>query len=132
MQGADHLRGYAVDAECDQLVAVGNLQARGAQFLDECGIDVEDAECDQLIGVEVVEVLVLHLAGELETDILNRHAVLLLVVDREADRLHFARVVRVRLKVKDAGTLPVVEKALAVDFAGIARDGEVDVLASSF
>ena len=61
---------------------------------------------------------------------MHRHAELLLVVDGESDRLHLARIVRVRLEVEQARALAVVEEAFAIDLARVARDGEVNVLAS--
>ena len=57
-------------------------------------LDAEDAEGDQFVGIEVAEMLVLHLLGEIEAHILHRHGELLLVVDGESNRLHLARIVR--------------------------------------
>src|ERR1700742_1597025 len=91
---------------------------------------MEDAEGDQLVGVEIGEMLILHFAREVESDILNRHRVLLLLIHWKSQLLHLPRVVRVSPKVKKAGALAVVEKALALELSGIARDGEVDILAS--
>src|SRR5580698_3793189 len=71
-----------------------------------------------------------HLFREIETDILYRHGELLFFIHRKAESAHFAGVIVVSLKVKDARTFTVVEKAFAVDLAGVATDGEVNVLAA--
>ena len=39
-----------MNPEGNQLVAVGDLQAFGAQIVNELRIDAEDAEGDQLVG----------------------------------------------------------------------------------
>src|SRR5947209_10528627 len=130
MQRAHHLRSNAVNAECNQLVAVGNLQAFRAQIVDELGIDTEDAELDELVAVKIGEMLAFHLLCELGTDVLYRHRELLLFIHVKAERLHLSRVVRIRLKVEQSRAFTVLEKALAIDLARIARNGEVNVLPS--
>src|ERR1019366_3585506 len=103
MKTADHLRAHAVNAEGDQFVSV-----------------------------EIAEMLVLHLPRKFQADIHHRHAELLLVVDREAERLHLARIIRVWLEVDNTSAFPIVQESFALDLARIARDGEVNVLTSSF
>src|SRR5436309_7499547 len=130
MQGAHHLRSHAMNAEGNQLVAVGNVQAFRAQIVDELGIDTEDAELDELVAVKIGEMLAFHLLCELGTDVLYRHRELLLFVHIEPQRLHLLRVVRIRLKVEKSRAFPVFEKAFTIDLARIASDGEVNVLPS--
>src|SRR5580704_1934571 len=74
--------------------------------------------------------LVPHLPGEFEADILYGHAVLLFFIDVEVELMHLASVVRVGLEMEDARAFAVVKEAFAFDLAGIARDGEVNVLAA--
>src|SRR5579871_6139500 len=72
----------------------------------------------------------LHLLGEIQAHILHRHAKLLLLVDREAQLLHLTRIVRIGLEVEQARSFAVIQKSLAVDLAGIARNREMYVLSS--
>src|SRR5258708_20051246 len=82
--------------------------------------------------------LVLHLLGEFESDVHDRHAELLLVVfiivfiidDQKTERVHLARIIRVRLKVEESRTFAVIEESFALDLARVARDGEMNVLTS--
>ncbi len=76
--------------------------------------------------------LALHLLREFEADILNRHAELLLVVDRETNRPHLPRIICVRLEMEESRAFSVVEESFALDLARVARDCEVNVLTSSF
>src|SRR5581483_34180 len=130
MQAANHLRSHAVNPEGHQFVAVGDVEALGPQVVNELGVDAEDAEGDQLAGVEAAEMLAFHLARELEAHILHRHGKLLVLADRKPERLHLARIVWIGLKVEQARAFAVLEKSFAVDLAGIARNGEVDLLFS--
>ncbi len=49
---AHHLRRDAVNAECDQLVAVVGRQACGADLADELRCDAVNAKRDEHVGVE--------------------------------------------------------------------------------
>jgi len=119
-----------VNAERHQLVAIGYFQSRRTQICDELRIHIEDAECDQFVGIEIVEVFILHLSREFQTDILHGHAELLFIVHGKTETLHFARVVGIGMEMENAGALSIVEKTFAVDFAGVTRNSEVHILAA--
>src|SRR5262249_177044 len=129
-QTAHHLRGYTVDLECDQLVRVRDFESLRAKRVDELLIHTEDAKRDQLVGIQIAEVLTLHLTRKGETHIMHRHRVLLLIIDGKAERLHFSRVIGIRLEVKHARAFAVLQIPLAIDLPCVAADGEVNVLAS--
>ena len=105
-----------------------DAKAFRAQIVNELGIDTEDAEGDELVAVKIGEMLAFHLLCELGTDVLYRHRELLLLIHIKPERLHLSRVVRISLKVEQSRAFTVVEKALAIDLARIARDGEVNIL----
>ena len=48
------------------------------------------------------------------------------------ERAHLARIIRIGLEVENASPFPVIEESFALNLARVARDGEVNVLTSSF
>src|ERR1700733_5212134 len=76
--------------------------------------------------------LTLHLPGEFQTHVVHGHAVLLLFIDRKTRLAHLARIIGIGLEMKEAGALTILEKAVALDGAGVACDGEPDVLTPRF
>ena len=83
-----------MNAECNQLVGIGDLQSFGAKRVDESLVHPKDAERDQLVGIQIAEMLTLHLPRKCEAHVLHRHSELLLFVHIEAQRLHLARIIR--------------------------------------
>src|SRR5580700_8620984 len=74
--------------------------------------------------------LTLHLTCEFLAHIHDRHGELLLVVDRETERLQLTRIIRIRLEVEYSSTFPVVEEPFAVNLACVAGDREMNILTS--
>jgi hypothetical protein len=117
-----------VHAERDHLVAVGHGQAFGAHPLDELRRDIEDPERDQLAGVQVLQLLGLHLACELRGDVDTGHGELLLFIDvGEAQVAHGRGVVGIRGEQVDPRAHAIVQIALAIEPACLARHGELHV-----
>src|ERR1700685_192567 len=72
--------------------------------------------------------LTLHLPREFQTHVVHGHAVLPLFIDRKTRLTHLARIIRIELEMKEAGALTILEKAVALDGAGVALDREPNVL----
>src|SRR5258708_4029450 len=75
--------------------------------------------------------LALHLSRKFQADILHRHAELFFVVDGETDRLHFTRVIWIRLEMKNSRSLAVIQEAFAIDLAGVASKNKMHILPSA-
>src|SRR5579862_9600305 len=70
MKAAYHQRGYSVNSERHQLVALGNVEPLGSKRLDKRHIDSEDTKCDELVCIKPAEMFTLHLPRKFKTYIL--------------------------------------------------------------
>src|SRR5262245_43709648 len=105
-------------------------EASRSQLANELLRDVEDAKSDELVAIHSAQVLALHLPRKIQRHVVQSHGELLVCIDAaEADFSHLPQERRIGRELEHARTLAVLEIAVAVETAGIACNGERDVVA---
>src|SRR5260370_11570842 len=128
-ESENHFRRHAVNAEGDELVAVGNDYTRRANAFDELGRHAMNLESNELVRIQSLQVFGFDIPREFQANIMDGHRPLFVVVDPfETQRLHLLQILRLSREMKQPRALGVPQKPLAFEFSCIPRDRKMNFL----
>src|SRR5437879_5546407 len=120
-----------MNAERNQLVEADVLVALFFQLLHPFRSRPMNSHGDELVRVQPLEVLRLDFPGKFQADIVDGHRPLsVFIYPFETERLHLLRIFWIGYEMKQPRSLAVVQKSIAFEFAGVSRDGEMNLLPS--